>query len=59
MAYELKMRVWRGDAKGGALEAAVRATVEGISIAGVGHQLPLSGQVAYAIAFLGLDQASS
>ncbi|MGI5240201.1 extracellular catalytic domain type 1 short-chain-length polyhydroxyalkanoate depolymerase [Dactylosporangium sp. CA-139066] len=31
------------------------ATVEGISIAGVGHQLPMSGQLAYAIAFLGLD----
>ncbi|MFI5916031.1 PHB depolymerase family esterase [Dactylosporangium sp. NPDC051541] len=32
-----------------------QATVEGISIAGVGHQLPMSGQLAYAIAFLGLD----
>src|SRR4029453_19146357 len=32
-----------------------QATVEGISIAGVGHQLPLSGQIAYAVAFLGLD----
>ncbi|MEU7871950.1 RICIN domain-containing protein, partial [Dactylosporangium sp. NPDC049140] len=32
-----------------------QATVEGISIAGVGHQLPMSGQIAYAIAFLGLD----
>jgi poly(hydroxyalkanoate) depolymerase family esterase len=31
------------------------ATVEGVSIAGVGHQLPMSGQLAYAIAFLGLD----
>lgn len=36
-----------------------RATVEGISIAGVGHQLPMSGQLAYAIAFLGLDTSSS
>ncbi|MER7284083.1 PHB depolymerase family esterase [Dactylosporangium sp. NPDC000244] len=36
-----------------------QATVEGISIAGVGHQLPMSGQLAYAIAFLGLDGASS
>ncbi|WP_433074443.1 extracellular catalytic domain type 1 short-chain-length polyhydroxyalkanoate depolymerase [Dactylosporangium sp. CA-052675] len=35
-----------------------QATVEGISIAGVGHQLPMSGQLAYAIAFLGLDGAS-
>ncbi|GAA3274069.1 hypothetical protein GCM10020218_019450 [Dactylosporangium vinaceum] len=32
-----------------------QATVEGVSIAGVGHQLPMSGQLAYAIAFLGLD----
>ncbi|BEL04585.1 hypothetical protein Q0Z83_027760 [Actinoplanes sichuanensis] len=32
-----------------------RATVEGVSIAGVGHNLPMSGQIAYAIAFLGLD----
>ncbi|GAA4263304.1 extracellular catalytic domain type 1 short-chain-length polyhydroxyalkanoate depolymerase [Dactylosporangium darangshiense] len=31
------------------------ATVEGVSIAGVGHQLPMAGQLAYAIAFLGLD----
>ncbi|KAA9372970.1 esterase, partial [Microbispora cellulosiformans] len=31
------------------------ATVEGISISGVGHQLPMSGQLAYAISFLGLD----
>ncbi|UWZ49634.1 PHB depolymerase family esterase [Dactylosporangium matsuzakiense] len=36
-----------------------QATVEGVSIAGVGHQLPMSGQLAYAIAFLGLDGASS
>jgi poly(hydroxyalkanoate) depolymerase family esterase len=35
-----------------------QATVEGVSIAGVGHQLPLAGQLAYAISFLGLDQAS-
>ncbi|MFC4110866.1 PHB depolymerase family esterase, partial [Micromonospora zhanjiangensis] len=32
-----------------------QATVEGVSISGVGHQLPMSGQLAYAIAFLGLD----
>ncbi|NAS25702.1 PHB depolymerase family esterase [Herbidospora sp. NEAU-GS84] len=32
-----------------------QATVEGISISGVGHQLPMSGQLAYAITFLGLD----
>jgi hypothetical protein len=32
-----------------------RATVEGISIAGIGHQLPMAGQLAYAVAFLGLD----
>ncbi|MEU7871391.1 cellulose binding domain-containing protein, partial [Dactylosporangium sp. NPDC049140] len=36
-----------------------QATVEGISIAGVGHQLPQTGQLAYAISFLGLDGASS
>ncbi|MET7422725.1 PHB depolymerase family esterase [Dactylosporangium sp. NPDC005555] len=34
-----------------------QATVEGISITGVGHQLPMSGQLAYAVAFLGLDGA--
>ncbi|MFG1827620.1 cellulose binding domain-containing protein, partial [Microbispora bryophytorum] len=28
---------------------------EGISISGVGHQLPMNGQLAYAISFLGLD----
>ncbi|MGC5013610.1 PHB depolymerase family esterase [Streptosporangium sp. DT93] len=32
-----------------------QATVEGIGISGVGHQLPMSGQLAYAITFLGLD----
>jgi poly(3-hydroxybutyrate) depolymerase len=32
-----------------------QATVEGVSIAGVGHQLPMTGQLAYAISFLGLD----
>ncbi|MBE3016310.1 cellulose binding domain-containing protein, partial [Microbispora sp. NEAU-D428] len=32
-----------------------QATVEGISISGVGHQLPMAGQLAYAISFLGLD----
>ncbi|MEU4521480.1 PHB depolymerase family esterase [Amycolatopsis sp. NPDC024027] len=32
-----------------------QATVEGVSVAGVGHQLPLTGQLAYAISFLGLD----
>ncbi|WP_432921437.1 extracellular catalytic domain type 1 short-chain-length polyhydroxyalkanoate depolymerase [Microbispora sp. CA-135349] len=32
-----------------------QATVEGISISGVGHQLPMNGQIAYAISFLGLD----
>ncbi|WP_319019262.1 extracellular catalytic domain type 1 short-chain-length polyhydroxyalkanoate depolymerase, partial [Microbispora sitophila] len=31
-----------------------QATVEGISISGVGHQLPMAGQLAYAISFLGL-----
>jgi poly(hydroxyalkanoate) depolymerase family esterase len=36
-----------------------QATVEGISIQGVGHQLPMSGQLAYAISFLGLDGAST
>ncbi|WP_239133232.1 extracellular catalytic domain type 1 short-chain-length polyhydroxyalkanoate depolymerase [Paractinoplanes durhamensis] len=29
--------------------------VEGISVAGVGHSLPTSGMIAYAVAFLGLD----
>ncbi|MBP2705521.1 PHB depolymerase family esterase [Microbispora sp. RL4-1S] len=32
-----------------------QAPVEGISISGVGHQLPMTGQLAYAITFLGLD----
>ncbi|MEU4836458.1 PHB depolymerase family esterase [Streptosporangium sp. NPDC023615] len=32
-----------------------QATVEGISISGIGHQLPMSGQLAYAVTFLGLD----
>ncbi|MEU1753038.1 PHB depolymerase family esterase [Micromonospora matsumotoense] len=32
-----------------------QAPVEGVSIAGVGHQLPMAGQLAYAITFLGLD----
>jgi len=32
-----------------------QATIEGISISGVGHQLPMNGQLAYAISFLGLD----
>jgi acetylxylan esterase len=36
-----------------------QATVEGISIAGVGHALPQTGQLAYAISFLGLDRAST
>ncbi|MDH2426365.1 PHB depolymerase family esterase [Sphaerisporangium sp. TRM90804] len=36
-----------------------QATVEGISISGVGHQLPMSGQLAYAISFLGLDGGGS
>ncbi|MFI7436143.1 extracellular catalytic domain type 1 short-chain-length polyhydroxyalkanoate depolymerase [Micromonospora haikouensis] len=36
-------------------DAGTRATVEGISISGVGHELPQAGQIAYSIAFLGLD----
>ncbi|MGR6915478.1 extracellular catalytic domain type 1 short-chain-length polyhydroxyalkanoate depolymerase [[Actinomadura] parvosata] len=36
-------------------DTSTQATVEGISISGVGHQLPMSGQLAYAISFLGLD----
>jgi poly(hydroxyalkanoate) depolymerase family esterase len=36
-----------------------QATVEGVSIDGVGHVLPLTGQVAYAIAFLGLNGTST
>ncbi|GII25990.1 extracellular catalytic domain type 1 short-chain-length polyhydroxyalkanoate depolymerase [Planosporangium mesophilum] len=32
-----------------------QATVEGVSIAGVGHQLPMNGMLGYAISFLGLD----
>ncbi|MFC4591189.1 extracellular catalytic domain type 1 short-chain-length polyhydroxyalkanoate depolymerase [Sphaerisporangium corydalis] len=35
-----------------------QAPVEGISISGVGHSLPMSGQIAYAISFLGLDGSS-
>src|SRR4051812_21665458 len=40
-------------------DTGIRATVEGVSIAGVGHQLPMAGQIAYAISFLGLDQPST
>jgi poly(hydroxyalkanoate) depolymerase family esterase len=36
-------------------DTSTHATVEGISISGVGHQLPMTGQLAYAITFLGLD----
>jgi acetylxylan esterase len=36
-----------------------QATVEGVSIAGVGHELPQAGQLAYAISFLGLDGTST
>ncbi|WP_233166671.1 PHB depolymerase family esterase [Micromonospora sp. Rc5] len=36
-------------------DTGTRATVEGISISGVGHELPQAGQIAYSIAFLGLD----
>jgi acetylxylan esterase len=35
--------------------SAVQAPVEGISVAGVGHSLPLSGMARLAIAFFGLD----
>ena len=37
----------------------VQAPVEGISVAGVGHSLPLSGQARMAIAFFGLDSTTS
>jgi poly(hydroxyalkanoate) depolymerase family esterase len=40
-------------------DTSTQATVEGISISGVGHQLPMSGQIAYAISFLGLDRPST
>src|SRR4051812_10013217 len=36
-----------------------QATVEGVSIAGTGHTLPQAGMLAYSIAFLGLDGAST
>ncbi len=36
-------------------DTSTQATVEGISIDGVGHQLPMAGQIAYAVSFLGLD----
>ncbi|MEV0236290.1 PHB depolymerase family esterase [Nonomuraea sp. NPDC050786] len=36
-------------------DTGTRATVEGISVSGVGHDLPMSGMLAYAISFLGLD----
>ena len=39
--------------------AGTMAPVEGISIAGVGHSLPLSGQAAMAIAFFGLSGGTS
>jgi poly(hydroxyalkanoate) depolymerase family esterase len=37
----------------------VQAPVEGISVAGVGHSLPLSGMAQLAIAFFGLDTTST
>src|ERR1019366_1745861 len=37
----------------------VNAPVEGVSIQGVGHALPLSGMAAYAIQFMGLNAISS
>jgi acetylxylan esterase len=37
--------------------AGVQAPVEAISVAGVGHSLPLDGMAQMAIAFFGLDQA--
>ncbi len=40
-------------------DTGTQATVEGISVDGVGHVLPLAGQVAYAIAFLGLNGAGT
>jgi poly(hydroxyalkanoate) depolymerase family esterase len=39
-------------------DAGTQATVEAVSIAGAGHQLPLSGQVANSVSFLGLDGAA-
>lgn len=39
--------------------AGIGAPVEGISIQGAGHVLPLSGMAAYAIQFFGLDNISS
>jgi endo-1,4-beta-xylanase len=36
-----------------------QAPVEGISVAGAGHELPRSGMVAYAINFLGLNSTGS
>jgi acetylxylan esterase len=39
--------------------SAVQAPVEGISVAGVGHSLPLSGMAQLAIAFFGLDTTST
>lgn len=35
----------------------VKAPVEGISVSGVGHALPQTGMVAYAVAFLGLSES--
>jgi poly(hydroxyalkanoate) depolymerase family esterase len=37
----------------------VMAPVEGVSVSGVGHSLPQSGMIAYAIAFLGLTSGST
>lgn len=39
--------------------AGTQPPVEGISVAGAGHELPQSGMIAYAIKFLGLDQTGS
>ncbi|WP_328854148.1 PHB depolymerase family esterase [Microbispora hainanensis] len=40
-------------------DTSTQATIEGISISGVGHQLPMNGQLAYAISFLGLDSTTT
>ena len=39
--------------------ASVQAPVEGVSVAGVGHSLPMGGMAAMAVAFFGLDRTGT
>jgi acetylxylan esterase len=40
-------------------DTSTHATVEGVSVAGAAHTLPMTGMIAYAVSFLGLDGGST